>query len=122
MSIKVLLVDDARDFVDYLKKRLVARNMNILTAYNGRDSLDIIEKEMPDVVVLDVLMPEMGGIETLQKIRKINPDLQVIILTGHGTAQTATEGMGLGASDFLLKPCNLDRLIHSIEVANEKSH
>jgi DNA-binding NtrC family response regulator len=73
------------------------------------------------VVVLDVLMPDMEGIETLREIKKIKPDQEVIILTGHGTIETAKEGMALGASEFLLKPCNLDKLLESIERSYAKS-
>ena len=122
MPIKVLLVDDAQDFVNYMKKRLVARGIEIWTAYNGQDGLDIVKKETLDVVVLDVLMPGIDGLETLQEIKKIKPDLQVIMLTGHGTVETTAEGMKLGATDFLLKPCDFDTLLNSIQSAYEKNH
>jgi DNA-binding NtrC family response regulator len=121
MKDRVLLVDDAKDFIDYTEKRLVARNMDVLSAYNGREALDILRNESVDVVVLDVLMPDMEGIETLREIKKIRPDQEVIILTGHGTIETAKEGMELGASEFLLKPCNLDKLLESIQHSCEKS-
>ena len=121
MKGRVLLVDDAKDFIDYTKKRLIARDMDVLCAYNGREALDILRAESVDVVVLDVLMPDMEGIETLREIKKIKPDQEVIILTGHGTIETAKEGMALGASEFLLKPCNLDKLLESIERSYAKS-
>ena len=120
MQIKVLLVDDAKDFVAYMRKRLSARGMDVSTAYSGQEALDIISKEPLDVVVLDVLMPGMDGIETLQEIRKIKPELQVIMLTGHGTVESAAEGMKLGAVDYLLKPCDLDTLLNSINDAYNK--
>jgi DNA-binding NtrC family response regulator len=121
MKGRVLLVDDAKDFIDYTKKRLLARDMDVLSAYNGREALDILRTESVDVVVLDVLMPDMEGIETLREIKKIRADQEVIILTGHGTIETAKEGMELGASEFLLKPCNLEKLLESIERSCAKS-
>ncbi len=121
MKGRVLLVDDAKDFIDYTRKRLTARDIDVLSAYNGREALDILETESVDVVVLDVLMPDMEGIETLREIKKIKPDQEVIILTGHGTIETAKEGMELGASEFLLKPCNLDKLLESIQRSYSKS-
>jgi DNA-binding NtrC family response regulator len=121
MKGRVLLVDDAKDFIDYTRKRLTARDMDVLSAYNGREALDILKTESVDVVVLDVLMPDMEGIETLREIKKIKPDQEVIILTGHGTIETAKEGMELGASEFLLKPCNLDKLLESIQRSYSKS-
>ncbi len=121
MKGRVLLVDDAKDFIDYTKKRLLARDMDVLSAYNGREALDILRTEAVDVVVLDVLMPDMEGIETLREIKKLRADQEVIILTGHGTIETAKEGMELGASEFLLKPCNLDKLLESIERSYAKS-
>ncbi|MCP4603168.1 MAG: response regulator [Proteobacteria bacterium] len=121
MQISVLLVDDAKDFVEYMKKRLVARGMTISTAFNGQTAIDIVKEQSFDVVVLDVLMPGMDGIETLQEIKKIRPELPVIMLTGHGTVESAAEGMKLGACDYLLKPCDLDTLLGSIQSAYEKS-
>ncbi len=120
MPPKVLLVDDAIDFVAYMKKRLEARGMEISTAFRGQEALDIIKAQPLDVVVLDVLMPGMDGIETLQEIKKIKPDLAVVMLTGHGTVESASEGMKLGAVDFLLKPCDLDSLLNAINQASEK--
>ena len=119
MQIKVLLVDDAKDFVEYMKKRLLARGMEIHTAFNGEAALEIVREKALDVVVLDVLMPGMDGIETLQEIKKINSELAVIMLTGHGTVESAAEGMKLGASDYLLKPCDLDSLLEAIQKAHK---
>jgi DNA-binding NtrC family response regulator len=120
MPVNVLLIDDAKDFVDYMSKRLKARGMEVWTAYDGQTGLDVVRKEYLDVVVLDVLMPGIDGIETLQEIKTIKPELQVIMLTGHGTVETAAEGMKLGAADFLLKPCDLESLLTSIQKAYEK--
>jgi len=121
MQIRVLLVDDAKDFVEYMRRRLTARGMDISTAFNGQEALDIIKEQDFDVVVLDVLMPGMDGIETLQEIKKMKPELEVIMLTGHGTVESAAEGMKLGAVDYLLKPCDLDTLLNAINEAVKKS-
>ena len=121
MAIKVLLVDDAKDFIKYMKKRLDARGVTVSIAHSGREALDLLDKEPIEVVVLDVLMPDMDGIETLQEIKKTKPDLPVIMLTGHGTVESTAEGMRLGAADFLLKPCDADTLLASIEKAHANS-
>lgn len=121
MAIRVLLVDDAKDFIKYMKKRLDARGVVVSTALSGSEALSILSKESVDVVVLDVLMPDMDGIETLQEIKKIKPDQPVIMLTGHGTVESTAEGMRLGAADFLLKPCDADTLLASIEKALSRS-
>jgi DNA-binding NtrC family response regulator len=121
MTIRVLLVDDAKDFIKYIKKRLDARGVLVSTAHSGLEALAVLNKETIDVVVLDVLMPDMDGIETLQKIKKTKPDLPVIMLTGHGTVESTAEGMRLGAADFLLKPCDADTVLKSIESAHAKS-
>ena len=121
MSIRVLLVDDAKDFIKYMKKRLDARGVEVSTAVSGRQALELLDKEPVDVVVLDVLMPDMDGIETLQEIKKIKPDQPVIMLTGHGTVESTAEGMRLGAADFLLKPCDADTLLSSIEKAHART-
>ncbi len=121
MAITVLLVDDAKDFIKYMKKRLDARGVLVSTANSGQEALDILNKEQIDVVVLDVLMPGMDGIETLQEIKKIKPEQPVVMLTGHGTVESTAEGMRLGAADFLLKPCDAETLLNSIENAHAKS-
>ena len=117
MTIKILLVDDAPDFTIYMKKRLVARGMDIWTAFNGQEGLDIVKNTPLDIVILDVLMPGIDGLKTLQQIKKLKPDVQVIVLTGHGTVETSVDGMKLGATDFLLKPCDFETLLDSIQTA-----
>ena len=119
MEIKILLVDDAVDFVNYVKKRLVLRGMVVSAAYNGKEALDLIQKQPFDIVVLDMLMPGIDGIETLKKIKKIKPKIEVILLTGHGTVRAASEAMKAGAVDFLQKPCDINMLIDSINNACE---
>jgi DNA-binding NtrC family response regulator len=118
MKIRVLLVDDEKDFIEPLAQRLELRAINVQTALNGEDALNLIQHEDLDVVVLDVLMPGKDGIETLREIRRVKPLLQVIMLTGHATVATAIEGMKLGAYDFLMKPTDTEELAEKIASAH----
>jgi two-component system, OmpR family, response regulator CpxR len=114
MDTRVLLVDDEKDFVDVLAERLESRNFSVTCASNGDEAIATIKQSAFDVVILDVQMPGKGGLETLNGIKQLNPLLEVIMLTGHGTIQTAIEGMKLGAYDFLLKPTDMAELVGKI--------
>jgi DNA-binding NtrC family response regulator len=92
----------------------------VLPAYSGREALEKLEKNGVDVVILDVKMPGMDGIETLREIKKIHPLVEVIMLTGHATVETAVEGMRLGAFDYLMKPCEIEELLAKVAEAKEK--
>ena len=116
---RVLLVDDAEDFVTYTRKRLMLRGIQAIVACSGEDALAILETESVDIAVLDVLMPGMDGVELLAKIKKRYPHLPVIMLTGHGTVETAREGLEKGAREYLLKPCDFNTLLGSIQKAYE---
>ena len=116
----VMLVDDEVPFVETMTKRLSKRQLLILPAYSGRQALEKLEKNSVDVVILDVKMPGMDGIETLREIKKIYPLVEVIMLTGHATIETAVEGMRLGAFDYLMKPCEIEELLAKVEEAKEK--
>jgi DNA-binding NtrC family response regulator len=115
-----MLVDDEKDFVEMLSLRLKENGENIISVYNGRECLDTLEKTPVDVVILDVKMPGMDGIETLKEIKKRHPLVEVIMLTGHGTIQSAVEGMKLGAFDFLLKPADFKELTEKLNRARER--
>ena len=116
----VLLVDDEAEFVETLVKRLRKRKVNTAAVGSGEEALEIL-KEMPiDVVVLDVKMPGMDGIETLRKIKKISPLIEVIMLTGHANMEVAIEGMELGAFDYLMKPMDIDELLYKLQDAYKK--
>ena len=117
MKIKVLLVDDEKDFVETLAERLEVRNFNVKTALSGEDALDLVQKYEFDVVVLDVLMPGKDGIETLREIKSLKPLIHVIMLTGNATVETAIQGMKLGAYDYLLKPTETADLLEKINNA-----
>ena len=117
---KVLLVDDEKDFIEMLSLRLQEVGEKISVAYNGREGLNTLEKTHIDVVILDIKMPGMDGIETLREIKKKHPLVEVIMLTGHGSTDTAVEGMKLGAFDYLMKPADFDDLAAKLEGARKR--
>jgi DNA-binding NtrC family response regulator len=116
----ILLVDDEVPFVETMTKRLNKRQLMVLPAYSGREALEELENNAVDVVILDVKMPGMDGIETLREIKKAHPLVEVIMLTGHATVETAVEGMRLGAFDYLMKPCEIEELLAKVREAKEK--
>jgi len=120
MKVRVLLVDDEEQFVETLAQRLEARDFTVATAFNGDQALDYLKGRDVDVVVLDVLMPGLSGIDTLREMKKIRPLTEVIMLTGHATVETAIEGMKLGAFDYLMKPTEIDELVEKITKAQRR--
>jgi DNA-binding NtrC family response regulator len=121
MNTVVMLVDDEVPFVETMSKRLTKRSLKILSAFSGTEALGVLEREPGvDVVVLDVKMPGMDGIDTLKEIKRVQPLVEVIMLTGHATVETAIEGMKLGAFDYLMKPCNIDQLLAKVDEAKSK--
>ncbi len=124
MKTRVLLVDDEEQFVEALSERLDIRDYEIATSLNGEDALEKIKQYNYDVVILDVAMPGTDGIEVLREIKKLKPLTEVIMLTGHGTMETAIEGMKRGAFDFLMKPCDTEALDTKIKkaVARKDEH
>lgn len=114
---KVLLVDDEPEFVQVLSERMEARGLEVETAKNGPAALEKVRERAFDAIVLDMLMPGMDGLETLKKLREINPDLQVIMLTGHATLKKGVEAIKEGAMDFLEKPADLGELMQKIKEA-----
>ncbi len=117
----VLLVDDEQPFIDTMTKRLSKRNLKVLSCLDGESALEKLDKNRNlDVVILDVKMPGMDGVETLQEIKKSYPLIEVVMLTGHATVESAVEGMKLGAFDYLMKPCDIDELLQKVNQATEK--
>lgn len=116
-QIKLLLVDDEEDFVTALARRMNIRNFGANIALDGETALKMVESEIPDVVVLDLKMPGINGIEVLRNIKQHFTEIQVIILTGHGTDKEEKEAMDLGAFAFLNKPVDIDTLIGKIKEA-----
>ena len=116
---KVLLVDDEEKFLDLLSQRLGTRGVDADTATSGEEALMKIREKNLDVIILDIMMPGMGGIETLKRIRKENPEVQIIMLTGQGTVEKSVQAMKEGAIDFLEKPVDIGKLIEKIENARQ---
>jgi DNA-binding NtrC family response regulator len=117
----VMLVDDEAPFVETMAKRLEKRELIIETALSGQAALDLLKKKPDvDVVILDVKMPGMDGLETLQKIKMDYPLTEVIMLTAHATVESAIDGMKLGAFDYLMKPCDMGHLMSKVEEATRK--
>ena len=117
---RVLLVDDEESFVEALGKRLNGRGLKVETSDSGEDAVAKAKRQAFDVVVLDLAMPGMDGIETLKRLLEIDADLQIILLTGHGSIEKAVEATKLGAMDFLQKPASLSDLLELINQASEK--
>jgi DNA-binding NtrC family response regulator len=117
---RVLLVDDESGFLEPLLKRLRRRGISAAASNSGEEALRRIETEPPDVVILDVKMPGMSGLETLREIKQNRPLVEVIMLTGHASVEAAIEGMELGAFDYLMKPLELEDLLNKIQDAHEK--
>lgn len=120
MPARLLLVDDEQGFVDTMAKRLTKRGLTVATAYDGEAGLKALAGENVDVVVLDVKMPGMDGLETLKAIKASHPLVEVIMLTGHATVENAINGMKLGAYDYMMKPCEMDELLAKVDEAYTK--
>lgn len=117
----ILLVDDEIPFVETMTKRLTKRELSIVSAFSGQDAIKRLEESGNiEVVILDVKMPGMDGIETLKEIKIHHPLVEVIMLTGHATVESAIEGMKLGAFDYLMKPCDMEQLIAKVKEAAAK--
>jgi DNA-binding NtrC family response regulator len=116
-DIKVLVVDDEVAFANTLSQRLQMRDMIVGTAYDGEEALSKLKQEEPDVMVLDLRMPGMQGMDVLREAKKAYPHVQVIVLTGHGTDKDAEEAKKLGGFDFLNKPADIDHLERKIRNA-----
>jgi DNA-binding response OmpR family regulator len=119
-KLKVLLVDDEEEFVETLADRLELRDMEAGAVFNGEQALEAVKKEEPDVIVLDVKMPGMDGIEALRRIKKAYPNVEVIILTGHGTEKDEEAARHLGAFDYIKKPADIDFLVPRIAKAFQR--
>ena len=114
---KVLLVDDEEIMVKYLTRRLALRGFEVAKANSGASALEWLATEDAAVVILDVFMPGMDGLEALQRIKRIRPDTAVIMMTGHASEATEKEGRRLGAFNYLIKPIDLDMLVGEIHRA-----
>ena len=116
----LLIVDDEARFLKTTAALLEKRDCSVFTAASGKDALEILDQRKIDVVILDVKMPGMDGVETLKHMKKKYPLVEVIMLTGHSTTESAVEGLKLGAFDYLIKPCDLDIILEKVKQAHEK--
>ncbi|MBW2172222.1 MAG: response regulator [Deltaproteobacteria bacterium] len=114
---KVLLVDDEIEFVQSLAERLSMRELGTDTVYDGEGALSFVRRQEPDVMVLDLKMPGIDGMEVLRQVKKAYPTIQVIILTGHGTKQHEDEARRIGAFDYMEKPVDIEMLVSSMKAA-----
>ena len=120
MKIRVLLVDDEQEFVEVLAERLEVRDIVVTKAFSGDEALAGIKEKPVDVVILDVAMPGKDGVATLKEIKQVNPIIEVIMLTGNATVDSAVEGMRLGAYDYLMKPTETKDLLEKIVKAYKR--
>jgi DNA-binding NtrC family response regulator len=120
MPSKILLVDDEREFVQTLSERLLMRDMGSAVTYDGESALDLVKEDEPDVMILDLKMPGIDGIEVLRRVKETQPEIEVIILTGHGSDADREECLSLGAFAYLQKPVDINILSETIKKANEK--
>lgn len=114
---RILIVDDEKRFVTTLIKQLTERKLDVSGVYSGKEAITEVKNMLYDVIILDVKMPGLDGTETLQELKKINPGIEVIMLTGHGSVASAVEGMRLGAYEYLMKPCEIEELMEKINEA-----
>jgi DNA-binding response OmpR family regulator len=115
--IRLLLVDDEVGYVNVLSKRMAKRNIEVTAALSGSEAIQILRRQDFDAAILDLTMEDMDGIEVLKIFKKMDPNLPVIMLTGHGSETAAREGIEFGAFDYLTKPCDLEELITKLRAA-----
>ena len=120
IPIDILIVDDEKDFVEMLSLRLVDEGHKVRSAFTGEDGLEALDRGECDVVILDIRMPGMDGITALKAIKSRHPVVEVILLTGHGTIDTAVEGLKSGAFDYVQKPANFAELLDKLAAARAR--
>ena len=120
MTARILIVDDEEDFALALAERLSIRDYDVATSFTGEDALEKVKQYNYDVVILDVRLPGLDGVEVLRDMKGIKPLTEIIMLTGNATVESAIDGMKLGAFDYLMKPCETDDLIAKINNAYNK--
>lgn len=120
MSEKILLIDDETEFLEIMSERMQNRGMDVTTVASPTEALKKVQDETYDAIIVDLMMPEMDGLETLKALKKINPEVQIIMLTGHATVEKGIEAMKLGAMDLLEKPADLNSLSEKIHKAKAR--
>jgi DNA-binding NtrC family response regulator len=119
-DLKVLIIDDEVEFASTLCQRLQLRSIDATDIHSGGEGLTVLKEIVPDVVILDLKMPDMSGLDVLAEIKKYDPDIEVIMLTGHGSANSGIEAMEKGAFDYIMKPVDLQELLEKINLAVDK--
>lgn len=119
-KLRVLVVDDEIDFLEAFVDRLKMRDIDVIGVESGGKAIELLDKQNFDVVILDVKMPGMDGIETLREMKRKMPLMEVIMLTGHASVESGIEGMKLGAYDYIIKPTDIDELMEKMRKAHEK--
>ncbi|MBU1139429.1 MAG: response regulator [Proteobacteria bacterium] len=119
-NIKLLIIDDEVEFAATLCQRLQLRGIDATDMHSGGEGLAVLEKVAPEIVILDLKMPDMSGLDVLAEIKKYDPGIEVIMLTGHGSAGSGMEAMEKGAFDYIMKPVDLQELLEKINSAYEK--
>lgn len=112
---KVLIVDDDKDIVSIVKTILSGRGWDIMAAYSGREALEAVTSRKPDIILLDIMMPEMNGIEVLKRLKKIDADARIIMITAFGDVESYLDSMELGAYEYINKPFETDELLEMID-------
>ena len=120
MHEKVLLVDDEPDFLEAMAARMSVRGLEVTTTTSTIDALGMVESGHFDVIVMDLMMPEMAGLEALKALKDLKPELQIILLTGYATRDIETAALKLGAVDLIEKPADIERLLEKIKEAQSK--
>lgn len=118
---RVLLVDDEQEFVELLAERMRTRGLTVRTAYNGADAIALAEQESFDAVILDMVMPEMDGMETMRRLREKIPEIQIIMLTGYANLPAGIDAIKQGAVDYLEKPADINQLLQKIKNARTRT-
>ncbi len=117
---RVLVVDNEVEFASTLAERLRLRKIDTESVFCGEDALLAVDRFQPDVIILDLDMPDMSGLEVLSQVKATDPSIEVILLTGHGSFDAGLTGMELGAFDYIIKPVDLAQLMEKITEAYEK--
>lgn len=119
-QMKLLLVDDEERYLKTTRRLLERQGMTVLTAMSGQEALDLLDRRAVHVVILDVKMPGMDGNETLRRIKQHHPLVEVVMLTGHATVDSAIDGLKSGAADYLMKPADIEEIVEKAQAAYEK--
>ncbi len=120
LPIEILLVDDEKEFAETLAERLTARGHRVRVAFDGPQALEALKQRPFDAVILDLFMPGMDGLATMREMKARQPLVEVILLTGHGSVDTAVAGLKNGAFDYVLKPAKFEELLEKLQAARQR--